>query len=194
MSDQVTTEQNAWGKLVGSWELGETWCLGPGIDCCSSASRGQRPLVPCLEWEGIGWDPQHTSWRGLCVLGCIKGLSLHAHVLTASSPLWGAPQNNLRLVGSIPLGPLLQGSLGPHLEAQPGPCAGRSWRPSGLKLWAMGAGLGQELPRCRTWMKERKLPGPCWPGNYWSPKTGRSQQARLTAVLAMGLESSVAWL
>ena len=38
--DQVTTEQNAWGKPVGSWELEEPGAWGRGIDRCSSASRG----------------------------------------------------------------------------------------------------------------------------------------------------------
>ncbi|XP_040110064.1 embryonic polyadenylate-binding protein 2 [Oryx dammah] len=73
--DQVTTEQNAWGKPVGSWEPGEPGAWGWGIDCCSSASRGQRATVPHLE-EGIGTPATHKLERPLCV-GVYKRGFLH---------------------------------------------------------------------------------------------------------------------
>lgn len=98
--DQVTTEQNAWGKPVGSWELGEPGAWGQGIDRCSSASRGQRATVPCLE-EGIGTPATHKLERPLCV-GVYKRGFLHAHVLTASLAPPGSPQNNLRTGRPIP--------------------------------------------------------------------------------------------
>lgn len=63
-----------------------------------------------------------------------------------------------------------------------------------LKLWAMEQAQGPELPRVQDLDEGEEAAGALLARQLLSPKTGRSQQARLTAVLGHGPESSVAWL
>uniref|UniRef100_A0A452EJE1 PABPN1 like, cytoplasmic n=1 Tax=Capra hircus TaxID=9925 RepID=A0A452EJE1_CAPHI len=60
-----------------------------------------------------------------------------------------------------------------------------------LKLWAMEQAQGPELPRVQDLDEGEEAAGALLARQLLSPKTGRSQQARLTAVLGHGPESSV---
>ncbi|KAG5200367.1 hypothetical protein JEQ12_004901 [Ovis aries] len=59
-----------------------------------------------------------------------------------------------------------------------------------LKLWAMEQAQGPELPRVQDLDEGEEAAGALLARQLLSPKTGRSQQARLTAVLGHGPESS----
>ena len=63
-----------------------------------------------------------------------------------------------------------------------------------LKLWAMEQAQGPEPPRVQTLDEGEEAAGALLARQLLSPETGRSRQARLTAVLGRGAESSVAWL
>lgn len=63
-----------------------------------------------------------------------------------------------------------------------------------LKLWAMEQAQGPEPPRVQNLDEGEEAAGALLARQLLSPETGRSRQARLTAVLGRGAESSVAWL